>query len=66
MERKFYLKEYREISGLSQRQLGIISGISYAAISKIERHNRDPLLSTAIALSKALCLSVYDMCEKPS
>jgi len=56
------LKKYREAFDLSQAELSRISGVSTAAISLIEKENRDMQVSTALKLASALQLSVEELC----
>ena len=58
----FKLKKYREKVGLTQRQLSKISGVSAAAISLIEKENRDPRLSTAMELCASIGVSIQEVC----
>jgi DNA-binding XRE family transcriptional regulator len=52
------LKQWRERRGLSLRQLGEQSGVSYVTISNIETGKLDPRLSTLARLARALGISV--------
>ncbi len=53
------LKQWRERRGLSLRQLGERSGVSYVTVSLIERGKHDPRLSTLERLARALGTSVH-------
>ncbi len=48
----------RESAGYSQRTLARKSGLSAAAISLLESGDRKPRLSTALAISDALNISI--------
>jgi XRE family transcriptional regulator, fatty acid utilization regulator len=52
------LKQWRERRGLSLRQLGERSGVSFVNISNIETGKADPRLSTLERLARALGISV--------
>lgn len=52
------LRAMRQDAGMSQRDLGERSGVSAAAISRIEAGERTPTLGTVCALSEALRLVV--------
>lgn len=45
------LKEYRDISGLSQKELGAKVGVSEASMSNYETGKREPELKTLCALA---------------
>jgi len=51
-------KQLRVDAGLSQADLAKASGLSAAAISLIEKGEREPSLKTAIALSESLGVSL--------
>lgn len=55
------LKQWRERRGLSLRQLGERSGVSFVNISNIETGKLDPRLSTLERLARALNISVRDL-----
>ena len=61
MKNKLFLYEWRKASGLSLRGLAELAGVDFAAIDKIEREERDPRLSTIVALAEALEISVPDV-----
>jgi transcriptional regulator with XRE-family HTH domain len=48
------VKAQRARRGLSQSQVGKLSGIHFTEISRIERGLRDPRMSTLIRLARAL------------
>ncbi len=48
----------REKQGITQAELARRSGISGAAISLLEKGDRDPVLTTAISISNALGVSL--------
>jgi transcriptional regulator with XRE-family HTH domain len=48
------VKDRRERRGLTQSQVGKLSGIHYTEVSRIERGLRDPRMSTLIRLARAL------------
>lgn len=48
------LKEYRMRKGLSQRQLAQLVGTHRDVIGRLERRKREPLLRTALAVSRAV------------
>ncbi len=52
------LKELRAASGLTQTELALRSGRGLGAIRDYEQGKREPLLSTAFKLAKALGVSV--------
>jgi transcriptional regulator with XRE-family HTH domain len=58
------LAELRERFGLSQAEMAKLSGLSPAVISLLEKGNRDMRLTTALALSDALNVSVYALVGK--
>jgi transcriptional regulator with XRE-family HTH domain len=55
------LKQWRERRGLSLRQLGELSGVSYPNLHGIETGKLDPRLSTLERLARALGISVRDL-----
>lgn len=55
------LRALRESAGLKQKDLAGISGISQATISRIERDSPAPSAAVAIALARALKLSVEEI-----
>ena len=52
------LKAAREARGLSQRDLGALSGVPQSHISRIENGGADIRLSSLVALARALGLEV--------
>lgn len=53
---------YRNQRGLTLQQLSKLTGLSVAAISKIENDNtNDILLKNAIALSRTLKVDMYEL-----
>jgi transcriptional regulator with XRE-family HTH domain len=48
------IREQRELSGLTQRELSYRCGLDVITVSRIERGARLPSLSTLILLAKAL------------
>ncbi len=60
------LKKIRNKSGLSRKGLALRANLSPAAISLLELGQREPKLSTALAISDALNISVYAFCESIS
>lgn len=53
------LAQLRQKAGLSQADLARLSGLSCAAISLLEKGEREPILSSAIKISEALNISIY-------
>lgn len=52
------LREAREASGLSQRDLTAMSGIQQAQLSKIENGSVDPRLTSLLNISRSLGLEL--------
>lgn len=53
---------YRNKKGLTLQELSRLSGISVAALNKIENGNtNDILLNNAIALSRVLKVDIYEL-----
>lgn len=53
---------YRNINGLSLKELSYLTGISVSELNKIENEEtKDILLSNAINISKALKVDMYDL-----
>jgi transcriptional regulator with XRE-family HTH domain len=48
------LKTIRQQAGLTQEQLAEMSGLSLGAVREYEQHKRDPMLSNAVKLARAL------------
>jgi len=55
------LKEHRERVGISQRELARLSGVSQGYISDLEAGKKDPRLSQAAKLARALGVLVDDL-----
>nr|DAG57774.1 MAG TPA: helix-turn-helix XRE-family like protein [Caudoviricetes sp.] len=53
---------YRNKKGLTLQELSRLSGVSVAALNKIENGNtNDILLNNAIALSRVLKVDIYEL-----
>ena len=53
---------YRNKKGLTLKELSRLSGVSVAALNKIENGNtNDILLNNAIALSRVLKVDIYEL-----
>lgn len=60
MENKLWY--YRNKKGLTLQELSRLSGVSVAAINKIENGDtKDILLTNAIALSRVLNVDIYEL-----
>ena len=57
------LKEHRERVGISQRELARLSGVSQGYISDLEAGKKDPRLTQAAKLARALGVLVDDLLE---
>lgn len=55
------LYEIRMSKGMSVWRLSMLTGITRAAIYKIENNDSDPRLSTLIVLARALKVSILDL-----
>lgn len=55
------LKKLRKASGLTQKQLGELVGISEAQVSLIENGNRNPSFETALKIAEALDCEYADL-----
>ncbi len=55
------LRRLRFNAGLTQEQLGDRSGVVASTISRLERGQGDPSLSTVVAIARALDASVTDL-----
>ena len=55
------LKEYRSKANMTQRELAAIAGITLITISNIENNRKEPKISTAIAISKALNVGLKEL-----
>ena len=55
------LKAAREAAGLSLRELAAESGVDHSNIAQIEKAERDPQLSTILALAEALKLPASEL-----
>lgn len=58
---KNLVKYYREEIGISQRELARLAEVSHTEIIKIENEGREPKLSKARQISKALCKSIGEV-----
>ncbi len=63
MEIDLRLKEYREEAGNTQRELARLSGVSQGYISDLEAGKKDPRLTQAAKLARALGVLVDDLLE---
>lgn len=61
MKIKILIKEKRKEKGITLETLSKLSGISKGHLSKIERQERDPKLSTIIQIALALKVRVTDL-----
>lgn len=59
------LRAAREAAGLSLRELAAESGVDHSNIAQIEKAERDPQLSTILALVEALGVAWSTLFEKP-
>ncbi len=59
------LKEWREKRGLSLRKLGILSGVHYISLIKLEAGRLDPQLSTLLKLCRALNITLNHLVREP-
>lgn len=57
----YNLKFYRNISGLSQEELGQMSGFERTYISELERKLRNPTLDSISKLADALSIETYKL-----
>jgi transcriptional regulator with XRE-family HTH domain len=55
------LKHWREVRGISQRDLADKSGVGYASIARIETGRQDPTVSLFSRLAEALEISLADL-----
>jgi transcriptional regulator with XRE-family HTH domain len=55
------LRARRTVAGLSQEALGKASGMHYTEISRLERSERDPRLSTIVKLSRGLKITSSEL-----
>ena len=59
------LEQLRKAAGLTQQELGRISGIPQCSISQLERGvSKNPRIDTASRLARALHCTVEDLIEK--
>ena len=58
------LAEIRHKRGISQRDLGIKSGVNFVTIARLESEMSDPRLSTLRALAKALNVKVTELIDE--
>lgn len=63
MKIKMLIKRIRQEKGITLETLSMLSGISKGHLSKIERQERDPKLSTTIQIAKALKVNLTDLYE---
>lgn len=61
MKIKILIKQKRKEKGMTLETLSKLSGISKGHLSKIERQERDPKLSTIIQIALALKVRVTDL-----
>ena len=61
MKVKILIKQKRKEKGMTLDTLSKLSGISKGHLSKIERQERDPKLSTIIQIALALKVRVTDL-----
>lgn len=61
MRIEILLREVRKKQNMTLEQLSKMSGISKGHLSKIERQERDPKLSTIIIISKALKVDITEL-----
>lgn len=59
-----YIKEFRQKSKLTQKQLAEKIGLSQHAISKYEQDQRQPNLNTLKEIAKALNVSIADLVDE--
>ena len=59
------LKHWREVRGLSQRQLAERTGLHYVHIARLELGQGNPTVSTLVTLAEALELEVVDLFTTP-
>jgi transcriptional regulator with XRE-family HTH domain len=58
------LRRLRDAAGLTQQQLANQAGLSISAVALMEiGHKKDPRLSTLLALSRALGVTLNDLAE---
>ena len=55
------LRRYREQRGLTQERLASAAGITTSEVSRIERANREPRLTTIVRLARALDIGPGDL-----
>lgn len=61
MKIKILIKQKRKEKGMTLETLSKLSGISKGHLSKIERQERDPKLSTIVQIALALKVRVTDL-----
>lgn len=61
MKVKILLKQVRLEKGMTLETLAQLSGISKGHLSKIERQERDPKISTLVLIADALKVNVNDL-----
>jgi transcriptional regulator with XRE-family HTH domain len=60
------LKHWREVRGLSQRELAERTGLHYVHIARLELGQGNPTVSTLETLAEALGVSVPELFTPPS
>lgn len=63
MEIEILIKKVRLEKGMTLETLANLSGVSKGHLSKIERQERDPKLSTMIKVSTALKVGIEELYE---
>jgi len=58
------LKHWREVRGISQRDLADRSGVGYASIARIETRRQDPTVGILTRLAEALEIRLADLFEE--
>ena len=58
------LAEIRHKRGMSQRDLGLKSGVNFITIVRLDSEMKDPRLSTLRALAKALNVKVTELIDE--
>lgn len=61
MRIKILIRKIRQKQNMSLETLSKLSGISKGHLSKIERQERDPKLTTIILISKALKVDITEL-----
>ena len=60
------LKHWREVRGISQRELADKSGVGYASIARIEPGRQDPTVGMLTRLAEALDIRLMDFFTGPA